>query len=232
MDTTAIAEQIRVPLSSLFIGISLVLLTVIPYYFGLFLSWKTRDGNVSLVRLLFIPTGAIFLGAMAAIMISNIWDLFFPTRQAETLIKAFWETAPGSAGEGVAKWKNGILNLNMFFSTYLYYMIVLVPIISFIPIYFSMEELGFVKEMNMSRLKYISLKFIACAGVISILIFFYGSVINHVMFRGQSIVFRDYGSAGSARDMMVNFVKTITRMGASGKAIGGSNNANGSNNQY
>ena len=153
-------------------------------------------------------------------------DLLYTDLQSAKLIQIFWSADPsGSKNE----WVKAAYSSASMMSLVLYYLIIAIPLINLVAVMsLSDKVLKFSHQDAMSGLKIGTIKLVAALSIAALLTFFYHGTLNKTMFDGHSLSFKEWGTASSARDMSVNFVKRIVRMGASGN-IGGNSSSSDSN---
>lgn len=227
METT-ILQATKEPILSLVFGTVFVCLMTLPYFFGLgrALAEQQQNPEASLLKFLAWPFIMHLSATIGTVMLCNIWDLLYTDLQSAKLIQTFW----GATGEGAKnEWVKAAYNTANMMGLILYYLIIAIPLINLgAVVILSDRILKFTQQEAMSGFKIGTVKLVAAGFVAAILTFFYHGTLNKTMFNGQSLNFKEWGTASSAREMSVNFAKRIARMGASGN-IGGSSNSSGNN---
>lgn len=227
METT-IGQAAKEPILSLLFGTAFVCLMTLPYFLGLGRAIFAQKDNpeASLLKFLAWPFMLHFIATMGAVMLCNVWDLLYTDLQSAKLIQIFWSADPNGAKN---EWVKAAYSSASMMSLVLYYLIIAIPLINLVAVMsLSDKVLKFSHQDAMSGLKIGTIKLVAALSIAALLTFFYHGTLNKTMFDGHSLSFKEWGTASSARDMSVIFVKRIVRMGASGN-IGGSSSSSGSN---
>lgn len=227
METT-IVQAAKEPILSLLFGTAFVCLMTLPYFLGLGRAVSAQKDNpeASLLKFLAWPFIMHFVATMGAVMLCNVWDLLYTDLQSAKLIQIFWSADASGASNAWVKAAYSSANM---MSLILYHLIIAIPFINLVAVLvLSGKILKFSHQDAMSGLKIGTVKLVAAGFVAAILTFFYHGTLNKTMFNGQSLNFKEWGTASSAREMSINFAKRIARMGASGN-IGGSSSPSDSN---
>ena len=205
------------PILSLLFGTIFVCVITLPYFLGIGKSLATQQQNpeASLIKFLAAPFIAHLLATMAAVMFTNVWNLFYKDLQATKLINTFWSaTAQGASNE----WVKAAYHSADLMSMVLFYLIVAIPAVNFFAVLFlSGKILRFQDQQAWGSLKSGAVKLVGSFAIAAILSIFYQKTVDLVMFDKQTLDFKEWGKASSTVEMQTNFFKRAARMGISGK---------------
>lgn len=223
MDTTNIAMA-KEPLLSLMLGAIMVVVMTLPYFYGIGKAIQDRrnDREFGLLKFLVLPFTFHLFASLCMLFITRAWDLFYPNLQSGHLISIFWSaTAEGATNA----WVKAAYNSAEFMSLALFYLLVAIPVINFGVVGYILNDRILPSQMltNTTQIKIATLKIVAITAVVFILTMFYFATIDLVMFNGQTINFKTYGSASTMRQLNVNFYKKIVKAGITGKSVAPSN---------
>ncbi len=214
MNTTMF--QAKEPLLALLFGIVLVGLITLPYFYGLgrAIAKGHDDPELSVMKFFAYPVIAHFMFCTGALVFTRIWNLFYEEYQSQNLIKIFWEASSQGATN---EWVKAAYNSADMAGLILYYVIIAVPVVNFIAVWMISDSiLPKTKQDTIGAVKSFSIKVVASILVAAILSVFYQRTVDVVMYDGQSLNFKEWGTASSGTDMHANFYKKIAKMGATG----------------
>lgn len=221
METT-IVQAAKEPILSLLFGTVFVCLMTLPYFYGLGRALYSQKDNpeASLLKFLALPFLTHLIATMGAVMFSNVWDLLYTDLQSTKLIQIFWSADPSGATN---LWVKAAYSSADLMSLILYHLIIAIPFINLVAVYILSDRiLKFSQQDAMSGFKSGAIKLVATGFVAALLTLFYQVTLDKTMFNGNSLNFKEWGTASSSVQMHANFYKRIARMGISGNVSIGS----------
>lgn len=213
--------QAKEPILSLLVGTALVCAMTLPYFWGIGRSLIDHkdDREVSLLKFLALPFAVQLFFTIVTITFTNIWDVFYTELPSTKLINIFWgASAIGATNEWVKAAYSGL----DFASMILYYLVIAIPFVNAVAVaLLSSSLLKFKSQDAWGGFKRGAVKIVGILAVAAILTIFYQKTINLAMFGGQSLNFKEWGTASSSGEMQANFYKRIAKMGVLGKITTG-----------
>ncbi len=209
------------PILSLLFGTLFVCFITLPYFMGIGKSLATQQNNpeASLIKFLALPFALHLIATIVAITFTNMWDLLFTDLQSGKLINTFWS----ASAEGATNvWVKSAYNSADLMSMVLYYLIIAIPAVNFVAVYILSDRLIQFKDQDAwGGLKSNAVKIAGSMAVAAILTIFYQKTVDVTMFNGQSLNFKEWGSASNSAEMHANFYKRISKNGITGKLTTG-----------
>lgn len=220
MEST-IVMQAKEPILSLLFGTVFVCFITLPYFWGIGKSLFTQQQNpeASLGKFLAVPFIIHLIATMVAITFTNVWDLFFTELPSAKLINTFWSA---SANGATNAWVKAAYSSADLMSMILYYLVIAIPAVNFLTVYILSDRLLQFKDQDAwGGFKSNAIKILGSMAVAAILTIFYQKTLDIAMFSGQSLNFKEWGTASSSGEMQANFYKRIAKMGVLGKITTG-----------
>jgi len=116
-------------------------------------------------------------------------------------------------------------------SMVLYYLIIAIPAVNLGAVYILSDRLIQFKDQDAwGGFKSNAVKIAGSMAVAAILTIFYQKTVDATMFNGQSLNFKEWGSASNSAEMQANFYKRIAKMGVLGKITTGERGGSSSSN--